>query len=471
MTFSSAFVRSVVEPGDYHDSQGLYLRVEAGGGKHWFFRYMLDGQRRKMGLGPADAIDLATARKLRKHARELAKQGIDPISARDQSREDKRKADARQMTLVQAYDGWKSLREMTWAPRTAYREASLWKMYGPQIGRRLLSELGDGELIVQTFIPLCTRYKNSANKALIQLRSIFEWAGDNNVYTERNPINLKANSVFLRRLPAMDYEVATRRAMPWQDIPAFIKRLRAARGNCGKHALNERSLISELLEFQILTGARPAQARLAKWDEFDLDNQTWTVPLHTDVNGKRFYRRKRSKNRANSVKFYINRPAIILLRTIKARQEQDVGGLRPFVFSHGPSKVADPNYYYPSATFFRQKTSKHGDSELRHGGGPLTQQAPTEYIRVTLGVKNYDQHGFRGTFKQWSIANGYSDLAAEAILDHQVGNAVRNTYAGSAQPHLEIIEMMDHWGRHCDGKKPMGAVIQGSFQRRSSHGS
>jgi hypothetical protein len=76
------FIRTVTAPGDYHDDRGLYLKVSEGSTKSWVFRYMLRGQRHRMGLGPADTISLSEARTQRDAARYLVKIGVDPIAHR-----------------------------------------------------------------------------------------------------------------------------------------------------------------------------------------------------------------------------------------------------------------------------------------------------------------------------------------------------------------------------------------------------
>jgi integrase len=418
-------------------------------------------------------IGLAEARDLRDTARNKLKQGLDPIEARKQKRHDERVEAARQITLAEARQGWLKLQD--WGPSTTYRESWLWKMYGPKLGSYTLSELADGNLIVQVFTEIIgvDRFKKSAKYALQNLRNIFEWARDEDRFTGDNPVNLRSRpkSKFLKRLPSLDYEVANRRPMPWQDVPAFVARLRAERGGTtggwkgGGYSPNERPLPTEVIELQILTGGRPAQARLAQWPEFDLDNQTWAVPFMTTVNGKKYQRRKRK----DPLVLYINRQAVELLRAIKKRQEEKEGGLRKFVFSHGPALTASKDYH-PSSAWRRRETTKYGDSDFRYGGMVIRDNAVLSYFRISMGVKNYDLHGFRSSFKQWQIEHGYNDLAGEAVLHHKVGNYVRNVYAQGAVPHGEVVEMLDDWGQHCAGK-PSGTVIRGRFrQRRRSHG-
>ena len=56
-------------------------------------------------------------------------------------------------------------------------------------------------------------------------------------------------------------------AMPWQDIGAFMTKLRARDG-----------ISPRALEFTILTAARSGEVRHARWDEINLEKGLWIVP-------------------------------------------------------------------------------------------------------------------------------------------------------------------------------------------------
>jgi integrase len=486
-TLTARFVKDVTEQGLYPDGphpRGLYLQVEHADSKQWIFRYMLLGRRRHMGLGSYPAIGLTEARNKRDEARNKVKNRIDPIDARQAERRAKKKEIEQRITLAEAHEGWlnaprqKEWNGRDWGGSTSYREIWLWGLYGapnsraqkpvkrstPWLGRYQLSEVvaDDGKLIKLVFTEIIgeRRYKKSAKYALQHLSKIIEWAKDEYKLPINNPINLKPDSKFRDALPSLDYEVANRRAMPPQDVPAFIARLRAERGNAsrkggGNYSSNERPLPTEVMELQILTGGRPAQARLAQWDELNLDNRIWKVPLHTTVDGKRYHRRKRK----DTFEIYINRQAVRLLRAIKKRQEEKEGGLRKFVFSHPPALTANEGYH-PSHAFRRQEMSRYGDSDFRYGGKVITAGAVQSYFRISMGVKDYDLYGFRGSFKKFQIQHfGYAaELAAEAVLHHKVGNYVRNVYAQGELPEQQIIEVLDFWGAHCDGKQVSAAM-------------
>src|SRR5262245_60715819 len=69
-------------PGMHADGDGLYLVISQKGVVSWGYRFMIGGRVREMGLGPVRDVSLAQARQLAYEARQLKRQGIDPIEAR-----------------------------------------------------------------------------------------------------------------------------------------------------------------------------------------------------------------------------------------------------------------------------------------------------------------------------------------------------------------------------------------------------
>ncbi|MEA2913755.1 MAG: hypothetical protein QOJ15_5836, partial [Bradyrhizobium sp.] len=69
-------VKKDLPPGLYGDGDGLYLQVSNQKTKAWVFRFMMAGTARKMGLGAADRVTLADARKKAKAAYSLVQDGV-----------------------------------------------------------------------------------------------------------------------------------------------------------------------------------------------------------------------------------------------------------------------------------------------------------------------------------------------------------------------------------------------------------
>jgi hypothetical protein len=64
------------------DGRGLYIEVTPSGGKHWRYRYRLDGKESTFVLGEYPEVSAADARAKRDEARKLIGQGINPAQAR-----------------------------------------------------------------------------------------------------------------------------------------------------------------------------------------------------------------------------------------------------------------------------------------------------------------------------------------------------------------------------------------------------
>ena len=99
---SAAMVRTA-GPGNYVDGNGLMLRVRKSGTRQWIQRLMIHGRREDLGLGSADLVKLADARKVAADNRAIARTGGDPRRSRVPTFE---KAEA--TCLVEKRDTWRS---------------------------------------------------------------------------------------------------------------------------------------------------------------------------------------------------------------------------------------------------------------------------------------------------------------------------------------------------------------------------
>lgn len=78
--------------------QGLALQV-VGGSRAWVLRVTIGGKRRDMGLGPYPEVTLAQARDKAREARELIRQGVDPIGRQQGAQSAMRAAVAEALTF------------------------------------------------------------------------------------------------------------------------------------------------------------------------------------------------------------------------------------------------------------------------------------------------------------------------------------------------------------------------------------
>lgn len=75
-------VKAAQAPVWYGDGGGLYLEVDAHGGRRWMLRITVNGRRRDFGLGPLHKVTLQQARLQAAEYRAKAYQGLDPIEGR-----------------------------------------------------------------------------------------------------------------------------------------------------------------------------------------------------------------------------------------------------------------------------------------------------------------------------------------------------------------------------------------------------
>ncbi len=102
----------------------------------------------------------------------------------------------------------------------------------------------------------------TARRLRQRIRTVIDWA-----VAKGYRDGALAMPVIDKALPKQRTKVRHHAALPYADLPAFMRELRA-RESMGRLAL----------EAAILTAARSGEVRLATWAELDLKAATWTIP-------------------------------------------------------------------------------------------------------------------------------------------------------------------------------------------------
>ena len=187
-------------------------------------------------------------------------------------------------------------------------------------------------------------------------------------------------------------------AMPIDEVPGFISRLRATS-----------SVAARCMEFAILTAARSGEALGARWDEIDIEARVWTVP------GLRSGHGPAHEGRQDPSRAAFRRALEILAEMAELKCE-------PFVF---PGRRPDRPL---SVDVFR---------------------ALLRWLEVTRATP----HGFRSTFRDWvGERTPFPPELAEHALAHHVGDAVERAYRrGTALDRRR--ELMEAWAAFCEPEK------------------
>ena len=114
MALSQTRADKIKKPGRYGDGRNVYLRVMEGGSRSWIFRYELRGRERVMGLGPCADFTLEEARERARLARQLLKDGIDPLAKTHEARAQVARAAAKSITFAQAADAYYKFHAAKW---------------------------------------------------------------------------------------------------------------------------------------------------------------------------------------------------------------------------------------------------------------------------------------------------------------------------------------------------------------------
>jgi integrase len=336
-------------------------------------RVQHDGRRRDLGLGTAitglidvdipvqkrKSLTLAQAREKARLARELVKAGMDP-SVLWKPKDD---GVPSFKTVAEEYHrevskGWRNGKHTDQWLNTL-------KIYAfPLIGHLPVDAI-DAPSIQRVLAPIWLEKGETARRVRQRIGVVLDYAHGKGWRESEAPmraVNQLLGGIKQRR-------GGNFAAMPYRDLPAFMKKLRGGDFSIGRSAL----------EFLILTAARSGEVRKAKWRQIDADAKEWRLP---PANTK--------TERLHIVPLVP--AALALLEKLRGSGAPD-----------------------PDAPIFAGLRGQMSDATLakmlrNNGGG------------------DYTVHGFRSAFRDWAADNGYPDGWAEAALAHTNPNRVESAY-------------------------------------------
>lgn len=381
------------EPGRYGDGRGLTLQVINPDNVSWIFRYQrgLNEQGKPkeywMGLGPLDDVNLEKARKLAQAARELLREGKDPLKMRRQEKTTATLAAARSVTFADAAKKYHALHSPEWRnPKHArqYLE-SLANHVFPVLGKLPVAAI-DTPAVIRVLTPLWADKTDTAQRLRGRIEAVLSFATVSGWRSGDNPARWRGHLSEL--LPARGrHKVKHHRALAYSDLPGFVAQLGKAEG-----------VPARALEFLILTAARTGEVMGARWSEIDQATKTWTLPAERMKAGREH-------------RVPLSDRALEILQALPPRIEGN-----EFVF-----------------------VGRHADTSIS--------SAAMSHVLRRLKRTDFVVHGLRGSFKTWSAEKmTYPDHVSELALAHQVGNDVLRSYL-----HTDLIDqranLMRDWAK------------------------
>ena len=383
---SKAITNAKPKEKDYvlSDGDGLQLRVRTNGSRLWNFNYRhpITKKRINMGLGAFPELSLANARKKTIEARELVADGIDPKEARDSKLSEMQKE--LEDTLLNLAKEWFERKKESVTPNYA---DDIWRSLElhifPDLGTCPISKI-DAQTVIKKLKPLEAKGSLETVKRLCQrLNEIMVYAVNVGKLTS-NPID----NIYSGFQKPKKKNMA---ALKPNELPELMNAIANA---------SIKKVTRFLIEWQLHTMSRPAEAAGAKWEEIDLENKLWIVPA------ERMKKRKEHK-------VPLTKQTITLLEELKP-----ISGHRDFLF---PSD-RDPKK-------------------------PCNSQTANMALK-RMGFENrLVSHGLRSLASTTLNEQGFVPDDIEAALAHVDKNQVRSAY--NRTDYLERRRpMMIWWSEH-----------------------
>ena len=391
---------------------GLYLYVSGESARSWVLRVMIGTKRRHIGLGGFPDVTLSQAREKARAAREQILNGIDPIAHRKALASQLRAAQASEKTFEEAAKAYIDAHGDTWKnPKHRAQWVSTLETYAyPHMGQLQVRDVAQ-EHVLAALEPIWKKKNETASRLRGRIESVLDWATVRKYREGDNPARWKGHLDKLLPAPSKVQKVEHHRALPMDEMPAFLVRLKEKEG-----------LAPRALEFLILTAARSGEVRGATWSEIDFESNVWIIPAERMKSGREH-------------RVPLSSEAVKLLKALPQLQGN------PLVF--------------PAPR-----------------GGVLSDMTLTAVMR-RMEVDAVP-HGFRSTFRDWTAerTNHPRELAEQALA-HTLESKVEAAYRrGDALEKRRA--MMQEWALFCaprwGDKQPtdLSHVVQNAMKRSRS---
>jgi integrase len=263
------------KPGKWCDGGGLWLHVTKDG-SYWFQRWGPQGCN-TLSLGPTHITTLKRAREKSRDCRELVRDGGDPRNERAALRAAARVEAAKSVTGTQAIEAFYANHRPKWRSEKHAKEwrATLRVYAEPVLGKLPVGSI-DTTLILKVIEPIWQTKVITASRVRQRLEGVLDFAKVRGWRDGDNPARWKGHLDHILPSPREIAPVEHYPAMPYADVPDFMRRLRTID-----------SVAARCLDFLVLTTARNKEARLACWSQIEGD--VWKCPPEVMKRGKKHH--------------------------------------------------------------------------------------------------------------------------------------------------------------------------------------
>lgn len=371
-------------PGLHGDGGGLWLQVRPQG-RSWLFRFMIGGKARAMGLGGFPAVSLQQARIAAREARDLLRDGVDPLTRKGAVRSRR----ANRLTFEQAVHRCIEDRQAQWQNgKHAAQWTSTLCTYCGVFAQAPVSDI-DADMVLQALKPIWSRKTETACRTRMRIEAVLNWAMAHG-YREPglNPARWKGHLDQVLPNPSKIRNITHFAAIDYRELPVFFAEL-----------YEKESAARRALAFLILTASRVSEVTGATWGEIDLQGNVWTIP------GARM-------KRGPEHRVPLAPQAAALLKR--------------------EAEFTSENTLFPSPF-----------------GGVLSDTSIRRVLQEQLGRAELTVHGFRSSFRDWCAEEtDVPSEIAERSLAHTIGSRTERAYRRGDLLEKRR-PLMEQWASFC----------------------
>ena len=255
---SAVEVRRLEHPGHSHNAtfavggiDGLLMQITPTGARSWLLRCVVGDKRRHIGLGGYPDVTLAGARERAREARDMIRQGIDPVEHRKAVRAALVASQKRGLIFAEAMEKFLvgKLAEFENPKHRKQWRATLDKYAVPAVGNMLVSDVNVSD-VQRILEPIWLTKNETASRLRGRVEAVLAWATVAGHRSGDNPARWKGNLDAVLPKPGKVAKVEHHPALSLDDVSDWYADLQARDG-----------FASRALEFMATTCARSGEVR------------------------------------------------------------------------------------------------------------------------------------------------------------------------------------------------------------------
>ena len=235
---------------------GFYVRVNPTGGKTYGVMYRVNGRKRRLTIGSADAWSLADARDRGREAIRLAAVGSRDLAS---EKRDARQADTFSELAAEYIERWAKPRKRSWKEDARIIDRYL----NPKLGNVKVADVRRAD-VRRLLDDIAADAPVMASRVLACCRKIYNWAISQDL-AETSPCD---------RVPAPAQPVRRDRVLNDEELRAVWTALDSTD-----------SIVADVFKLRLLTAQRGGEVASMRWAEIDLPDAVWTIPAERSKNG------------------------------------------------------------------------------------------------------------------------------------------------------------------------------------------